>query len=830
MALNYSMEGYMEKLNLDKSWILRRCYLDSVGMLDMPGTEVNLPHDAMIETPVSEDAPGNVDSGFFNGTVCCYTKYVEIPKEWEKETVGLYFDGAMMNATVDINGYRVAEHHYGYTPFFINITDYVAFGEENRITVNTNTGVQPSSRWYTGAGLIRSVSLCHSPKVYVPTDGIYAYTKEIDGDMAFLEMCIDIKNDTIDDRMALVQADICEEGSDEVLATVSRNIQVNKQDSETARMAVTLRNPKLWTADTPNLYTIKVTVKNTGVYRTRFMAGEETIDKAEVLFGVRTITVDAVRGLRINGKTVKLKGGCVHHDNGLLGAVSLYEAEARKVRKLKEIGFNAIRTAHNPASAALIEACDREGMYVFEEAYDAWGIAKRVGDFSNYFSTCWKQEIEAFMRRDRVHPAVIMWSTGNEIPERGGLNHGYSLATKLAETMRSLDSTRPISNGICSLWSGLDDKMARGMDLTQNAMNDGSLVSWEDITEPFTNGLDVVGCNYMEGQYEKDHEMYPDRVILGSENFPREIGFRWPFIEEHDYVIGDFTWTAWDYIGEAGIGKSLFLDPDDPIVKEGPWAVMPQRTSFYPWRLANDADVDITGYRKPQGEYRSIVWGSDKTSLYTIHPKNYGKVEVIGMWGFTDVQKSWNYSEYVGKPIEVVVFTKAQEVELIVNGEAKERKAVSFDKPLPDSVRFDTVYVPGIIEAVSYTDGVEVSRDVLVTTKEAVEIRLTPEKTSMKADGHDLINVSIEAVDEDGRVVPDADLSICASIEGAGILAAVGTGNPITEEIYTDSTTRLYKGRALAVIRSGYEAGKAVLKVEASNGVSASIDCTSILY
>lgn len=827
----------MQYINLDREWEFRRGFTDSLGSLgDAAKTIVNLPHDGMISTATSPDAPAKYDSGYFSGDMCNYTKYVMFPKEWENERIGLKFDGVMMHTTIEINGSKVSEHHYGYSPFYIDITDYVTFGEENRITINTNTGVQSSSRWYSGCGLFRSVTLCHSPKVHIKNDGIYVYTKEVADDVAFLEAEIDVCNESLNNRLVEVVVQMIDEADGNVAAKASRTIQINPAKEETARIAFTLKNPKLWDVDTPNLYLAKVSATDIGVYKTHFVKNKanneakiednnvvNTVDEDQKLFGIRTITVDAIRGLRINNKTVKLKGGCVHHDNGLLGAVSLYGSETRKVQKLKEVGFNAIRTAHNPPSEALVEACDRLGMYIFDEAFDAWGMAKRPGDFSTYFNAYWEEELTAFVKRDRVHPSVILWSTGNEIPERGGLNNGYTLATKLANAIRKLDSSRPISNGICSFWSGLDDCLAKGQDSTQNAQNDEALFSWDKLTEPFTNGLDVVGYNYMEDLYENSHKLFPDRVILGSENFPKEIGFRWPFVEKLPYVIGDFTWTAWDYIGEAGIGKSLFVEPDDPMVKRGPWAIMPPSTSPYPWRLANDADFDITGQMRPQGAYRSVVWGSNKTYLYAQHPKNFGKTELISMWGFTDVLKSWNFADYEKKPVEVVVFSNADEVALIINGVEIERKAVSKERPLPNAVRFQTNYVSGIVEAISYKDGVEVSRDSMETSKAPAKLMVIPEKVHLQADGHDLVYVDIEVVDEDQKRVSDAYLKLVASVEGteaelstgAGYLAGFGTGNPISEELYTDCETVTYNGRATAIIRSGYETGKIVLKVEA---------------
>ncbi len=807
----------MKKLELDKEWMFRRGYLDSITMLEnTPGTLVNLPHDGMIGTPVSADAPAGVDMGYFTGGVSCYTKYVYFPKEWESECVGLLFDGAMMNATVEINGSKTALWHNGYAPFYCDLTDYVTFGEENRITVHVNTSMQPNSRWYTGSGLYRGVKLLHGPRVHIVPDGIYAYTKEVADGYAFIEALVEVENAGLGNRMAEITVDLISDATGETVTETKRVIQVCSGAIETARMAFNLENPMLWDTEHPNLYRIKATVKDIGAYRTHFVGEENgTTDETEVLFGIRTVTADSVRGLRINGKSVKLKGGCLHHDNGLLGTVTLPKIEERKIKKLKEVGFNAIRTSHNPPSAALIEACDRIGMYVFDEAFDAWSMGKRGGDYNQFFEADWERDLTAFVKRDRTHPSVIMWSTGNEIPERGGLGGGYTRATRLAQTIRSLDGTRPVSNGICSFWSGLDDELAKGQNQAQNASDGLNTNLWEKATEPFTNGMDVVGYNYMEDLYERDHEMFPERVILGSENFPKEIGFRWPLVEKLPYVIGDFTWTAWDYLGEAGIGKAVYFDKDDPNAPKHPWDIMPQGTSPYPWRTANDADFDINGTMLPQGAYRSIVWGSDKTHLYSMHPDTFDKTELISMWGFPGVISCWNYNGYEGKPVELVVISGAEEVEILVNGTSIGRKKVLTERPLPNSVRFETVYQPGSVVAISYRDGKEISRDTLKTTGEPAEVRLIPESTEALADGHDLIYVEVEIVDKDGCVVPDAQVPLKAQVSGEGTLAGFGSANPITEEDYTDSLAVTYRGRAMAIIRSGYDAGSCRLTVDA---------------
>ena len=805
----------MRSISLDGKWTFRRGYLDSITMMEQdPGVLVDLPHDGMIGTPVSPDAPAKADSGYYTGGLTNYTRYVFVPEEWQGSCVGLKLDGVMMNASVDVNGSRVGTCHNGYAPFYVDLTDYVTFGENNRVTINVNTSMQPNSRWYSGSGLYRGVCLMNGPRVHIVPDGLYVFTKEINDGYAFLEALVEVVNTELQNCMAEVELTLYYDGREEVAAQTKRVIEIGHGKTENARLTLTVKDPLLWDADSPNLYRVKAKVRKLGIYTTHFVPGEDvTVDEAEAVFGIRTVTADPVHGLRINGKTVKLKGGCLHHDNGLLGSVSLPGSEERKVRKLKSIGFNAIRTAHNPPSAALIECCDRLGMYVFDEAFDAWGIGKRGGDYHQFFETDWEKDLTAFVKRDRIHPSVILWSTGNEIPERAGLGDGYGKATKIAERIRSLDGTRPVSNGICSLWSGLDDTLAIGQNQAQNAGDGMKATLWETVTEPFTNGLDVVGYNYMEDIYERDHEMFPERVILGSENFPNQIGFRWPMVEKLPYVIGDFTWTAWDYLGEAGLGKAAYVEPDDPKAPRFPWDLMPDRTSPYPWRLANDADFDITGFRCPQGDYRSVVWGNEETFLYSMHPETFGKKEVVSMWGFPYVLRNWNYEGLEGHPTELVVFSKADEAEVFVNGKSIGRKPVSKERPFPYSVRFETTFQPGEVIAVSYQNGKEVSRATLVTTGSAQRIRLVPEKSVMAADGHDLIYVNIEITDRDGRVVPDAAVVLRANVSGAGRLAGFGSANPITEEDYTDSETVSYRGRALLIMRAGYESGTCSVEI-----------------
>lgn len=805
---------------------------------------VNLPHDYMIESDVTENAPAGPASGFYTEGVAYYTKRIMILQEWENEAVYLHFDGVMMNATVDINGCKATLQHNGYIPFVVNITPYIYFGKQNRITVTVNPSMQPNSRWYSGAGIFRSVELIHFPKLHIANDGIFGYTRKIEYDQsgnpvcAYLHTSVEIQNETLENKIAMVEVFLTRDGSDEVVISRKQKVQINPNTIATAYLNITLNNPYLWDVESPELYQLHARVTDLGIFKTHFVAAKQTVsDETSVLFGIKTVTVDVNHGLCVNGKTVKLKGGCIHHDNGMLGAVSLYDSEYRKLSILKDIGFNAVRTTHNAPSAALMEACDRIGMYVFDEAFDSWGIMKQPGDYNQFFDTDWKRDLTAFIKRDRNHPSVVIWSTGNEIPERGGLNNGYTLATILAEFVRSLDSTRPVSNAICSYWCGLDEELSienmkklmgnssGDNNSFQNADGGKNDASWEEYSEAFTNGLDIVGYNYMENKYPLDHEMFPERVILGSENYSKDIGIHWPMIENTPYVIGDFTWTAFDYIGEAGIGKSLFLDNDDPLLKIGPYALMSQGSS-YPWRLANDADVDINGRLLPQGAYRSVIWGSTETYLFSYDPAVYGKTELISNWGFTNVKKNWNWKNAENQTVQVAVFSNGDTVELLQNGvsvaicKSNERLAAN----LPKSFLFDIVYVHGKLEAVSYKNGEVLSKDILVTTGKAKQIQLHAEKTDMRADGHSLIYIGIELVDGQGRHVSDSDIKVSGTVEGVGSLAAFGSANPVTDEKYTSGEFTTYDGYATAIVRSGYTAGKCVLSVKAEGFETVSVE------
>ena len=571
----------MIRKSIDLGWRFYRG-LPNHGFKLENAVVVDLPHDFNVEEAPVPTAPAHAATGYYAGSAATYVKELDIGPEYEGRTVMLEFDGVYMNAVVSMNGQAVCRHNYGYTPFVVDITDYIRPGKTNRLQVFVDNTPQPNSRWYSGAGIYRHVDLLVSDDVRIAPWGIYAHTDHIVNGDVFVMVETTVANDTAKDvKVQLVSSIEDEEGN-----TVGSNpglVYVPAMSTANARVMVRIPEAKLWDIDSPYLYIVKTEIK----------CGEKT-DSWQDWFGVRTISVDTVNGFMLNGRTVKLKGGCIHHDNGLLGAESYYDSEYRKLKIQKDGGFNAMRTAHNPPSRDMLLAADRLGILVLDEAFDCWFNSKSVNDYGRYFEADWEKDIEAFMLRDRNHPCVFMWSTGNEIVERGGMSKGYALAAKLADKMRSVDPTRPVLNALCSLWSGLEDDVMAKMQEELRKVGAGYIENsntpyidniWAEYTEYFCAPLDVVGYNYIDKRYAMDGERYPGRVICGTESFGNDFDNVWAHTMAHPYVIGDFTWTSYDYIGEAGIGRAHSTIP---------MVISPRRRPIFPHIPGGWATMRIT--------------------------------------------------------------------------------------------------------------------------------------------------------------------------------------------------------------------------------------------
>jgi beta-galactosidase len=809
----------MIRENIDRTWEFIYGKPSSMPGFGKTGKVVNLPHDFTIESDVFAEAPGGQLTGYYGGGVGTYTKMLDIPEEYAGKRVMVEFDGAYMNTTVVLNGHTVSRHHYGYSPFHADLTPYLKLGKPNRLSVTVNNEAQPNARWYSGSGLYRHVDLLCSPKLHIAPWGIFAHTSHIVNGTAFVIVEAAVENHTGDTKDIWVDIKFEKEACGTQSGIGRVKVHVPAGEKAVSRVKIAVENADLWDIDSPKLYKITAELKDK----------EEILDSDSTIFGIRTISVDTKNGFMLNGRTVKLKGGCVHHDNGILGAASFKDSEYRKMKIHKDNGYNAIRFAHNPMSRDLLDACDRLGLLVINEAFDVWTMEKNTHDYSQYFEEDWKKDMEAFIFRDRNHPCVIMWSTGNEVPERGGLSDGYQWAAKLAAYVRELDSTRLVTKSICSFFSGLDDEDQAKFykDLMKQAQSGGgnfiNLDSefgrsiWGDYTEAFAAPLDVVGYNYLNYHYEAAIKNFPNRVICSTESKPREMDKYWEDVERFSHVIGDFNWTSHDYIGEAGLGKQEYVNPEEAAA-----AYRSSHVAKYPWRLAYDADFDLCGFGRPQLAYRRIVWGSDETFIASRNPKNHGKVEVLGRWGWPECENAWSWNGYEGKPAQVDVYSAAEEVELILNGNSLGRKPAGKENRF--TAQFDLNFEPGTLEAVSYTAGKKVSSDLLKSAGVAAGIRISQEKVELAADGQSLCFAVVEIVDADGNIVPTAEFKATATVEGVATLAAFGAGRPQTTENYAKGEFTSYKGKLLAIVRAGYESGLSVLTVSIEGFEAVSVD------
>ena len=799
----------MNKQSFDLGWE----YHDAVGMFAAMSAQwqpVNLPHDVSITKARDASYPTGGGGGFAWSGVVTYRKKFQVPEDWRGQRVQLEFEGVYMDAEVSLNNQLLALHPYGYTSFIVDLTPYLEYGKENVLTVVANNSAQPNSRWYSGTGLYRHVWLRTGGSLHILPWGVFVTTPVADPAQSTVKVATEIVGSA--SGSAVLRATIRNADGE----TVTQD-ELPITGAGVVEQTLTVKNAKLWSVDEPNLYTLVSEVLVNG----------EVEDRAETTFGIRSFTVDARSGFRLNGVPMKLKGGCVHHDNGLLGAASYDRAEERKIELMKSAGYNAIRCAHNPPAPAMLDACDRLGMLVIDETFDCWRMGKNPNDYHLYFEDWWERDTASMVLRDRNHPSIIMWSIGNEVPERTGVSDGYAWAHKQADFVRSLDPTRLVTSALPFLFEGMFNEeneeapkpeslpdMQSLFDPKRFIPKDVETDRWGNLTREFNEALDVVGYNYLYARYEFDGERFPSRVIAGTETFPHDAYEFWKETERLPYVIGDFVWTSLDYLGESGIGKVTF---DDQGISFG---------AQYPYHLANCGDFDICGFKRPQSYYRDILWDVRSAPFIAVlDPQNFGKKAIFNQWGWEPVEDSWTFPGQEGQTTRVDVYSDADEVELLVNGESAGRK------PAGDASRntasFEVTYQPGAIEAVSYTNGKETGRTTLKTASQPAGLRLSADRETINAEYGDLAYVTVEVVDADGSRVPSADPEISFEVSGPGELLAVGTANPTSEELYVGSQRKAWQGRLMAVVRSTGEAGEITLTAQAEGLPAASLQIQS---
>lgn len=783
---------------------------DSFALVwDVPeiAREITLPHDAMIGKAAHADSPNGGNTGFRDGDVYIYVKNIFVPEDARQKRLLLKFEGVYMNAFVYVNGQLAAKNPFGYTTFYAPLNDYVKYGSDNEIRVQVRAGAMTNSRWYSGAGIYRDVYLLESGLTHIVPEGVQIKTENADDELAVLSVSTEITNEQASWQELIVSQQIyTAEG--QLAASEETALILGGQESRTVTKRITVYKPSLWAEDSPAMYTC--------VTRILSADREECLDEETVAFGIRTLSVDAKRGLRVNGKTVKLRGSCIHHDSGLLGAATYEEAHMRQVRMLKEAGFNAIRMSHHPAAPALLRACDALGMYVMDETFDMWNRLKSGYDYGLFFNEWWEKDVTAMVRKDYNHPSVILYSIGNEIPEIGTAQ-GAKVAHDLSTKIKSLDDSRftlASINGVFAAGDSVDQIVA---DVAQKVGKvDGNVNNFmtlmdghmddivvhpaiSDRLEKACAAVDIAGYNYMTARYEPDGKEYPNRVIVGSETYPPEIARNWELVKKLPHVIGDFTWTGWDYIGEAGVGIPAYQ------WGEGGFG------AGFPAQLAYCGDLDITGYRRPASYYREAVFGLRKTPYIAVqNPHKYGQFLIKTPWVISDSVSSWNWSGCEGKPAIVEVYAGGAEVELFVNGTSVGRKLSG--EAAGYRTLFETVYQPGTVEAVAYeADGTETGRFALTTAADQVQVTLR--SGSAKEDMLQYIDVTL--TDAAGVVNTDRTEKLTLTVEGDAQAAGFGSGNPKPVYNFNEGVTETFNGRAQVIIkRTGQGSVKVTVQSE----------------
>ena len=777
---------------------------------------VTLPHDAMIEGIAKADSRNQGSTGYRDGCVCNYVKLLNVSEEDKNKTMVLKFEGVYMNAFVFVNGQLAGKNPFGYTTFYVSLDRFLKYGEENEIRVQVRNGAMTNSRWYSGGGIYRDVYLLVSDLAHIIPEGVQIKTESADREYAVLNVDTELKN-RYHTSMKLVLETQIEDGAGNVLASNRAPVVLFEGEERTLSCRLTVDNPKLWSEFTPEMYYCK----------SRLYQKESVLDEDVSAFGIRTLQLDSRRGLRVNGRPIKLRGACIHHDSGLLGAATYEDVQYRQIRLLKEAGFNAVRMAHHPIAPAMLRACDELGMYIMDESFDMWNRCKSDYDYGLYFQEWWEKDITAMVRKDYNHPSVIMYSVGNEIPEIGTA-HGARLCQDLCCKIKALDGTRytlAAINGVFAAGDAISQivadvcaELSKAGKIEGNVNNVMTLIDQhldEVVMHPAITGrlelacapADIAGYNYMTGRYEMDGVLYPNRIIVGSETYPPEIARNWEMIQRSSHVIGDFTWTGWDYIGEAGVGIPAYQ------WGEGGFGAK------FPCQLAYVGDLDITGFRRPNSYYREIVFGLRTAPYITVqNPRNYGRHFIKTPWVISDNVASWSWNGCEGKPVIIEVYAPGTTVELRCNGKVIGKKESG--KNVQYRTLFETIYEPGTLTAVVFENEAEMGRMELQTAGEKRGLRLQPETVKSQ----DFIYISVEICDEKGNLATDEVRTLSLRVDGGAGLAGFGSGNPRPKYNYNEPVTETFYGRGFMILKKNGSAQEVKVTVTSDRGEKA--ECT----
>ena len=798
----------MKKYDFNQGWFCRSL---TRGGEAYP---VAIPHDAMRTEARVDTSVGEANIGWFEGGDYEYTKTFTIPEELRGRTLVLEFESVYHNAEVYVNGQKAAYRPYGYTNFYVELNPYLA-DKSNEVRVIARNADQPNSRWYSGTGIYRPVWLYAGEEAHIPVNGVRIWTV----DHTAAKIHAEVKTS----QPGLVRLEVLDGGS----AVCSAEAQA--EGGNPAVFALSIPNGRLWSVDAPNLYTARITFGS---------------DVVEETFGVRSLAWTARDGMTINGERVVLRGACIHHDNGVLGACTYPEVEERRVRILKEAGYNTIRSAHNPASKYLLDACDKLGMLMMDEYVDCWYMHKTEHDYASYVEQWWQKDLKDLVDKDFNHPCVVMYSTGNEVAETAQ-ERGVRLQQDFTDYLHKLDPTRPVTCGINIFFNFLssagfgvysDEKAKKQAEAAAKAAQDAQKKKpkKKPVGSEFYNTLaaklgcdfmkigatippcdwrtrdafaamDIAGYNYGILRYEKDCKKYPDRLILGSETFIGDTYRFWETAKRHHQVVGDMVWAGWDYIGECGDGGPEFADyktdrPEDRI-------------------RGGTCRIDVTGKKTPEVDYTRVAFELEAGPYLAVFPAYEEEKPKISGWQLTRAVRSWSWPGCDGKETDVEVYARAHEVELLVNGKSVGRKR------LKNTCRavFKTAYHDGEIAAVAYdAQGKELGRDVLRTAGAAAQLRLEPETLSCKPG--EMVYLRVRYTDENGEVKPMEKHRVTFTVEN-GTVMGTANGSTYFAGNYAQPEVPTYFGEAQAVVQAG---GAGTVRVTASDGertVTAEIVC-----
>jgi len=753
------------------------------GFNDSQWRQLNLPHDWSIEGEFNENAPSGTGGGALPGGLGWYRKTFTIPASAKGRLIFIEFDGVYRNSEVWVNGHYLGKRPYGYSTFEYELTPYLDYGTRpNVIAVKVDNSQQPNSRWYSGSGIYRNVWLTTIDPVHVEHWGTYVTTPEVSEQSATVSIKTKVANGSNSAAPVNLTTIIQDASGREVVRALEKAVAAKGAHAE-ASQTLKVSAPMLWSDERPYVYKVISQLEQ----------GGRVVDRYETPLGIRTFRFDVEKGFFLNGKPVKIRGTCNHHDLGSLGAAVNERAIERQLELLKEMGVNGLRTSHNPPAPELLEIADRMGFIVMDEAFDMWKIEKTKYDYHLDWAEWHKRDLEDMVLRDRNHPSVIIWSIGNEVMEQWNNNpDGGTISRELAGIVRNLDPTRPVTSA------------CNGVSRDNKVLTEGD--------------LDLVGTNYAHGRLPEFAKMFPGRAIIGTETnsslhmrgsyrMPSEEILRWPrkdedilkisptyecsaydnstanwgsaheetwkLVKNHDFFSGMFIWTGWDYIGEP-----------TPF----PW---PAVSSYF-------GIIDLAGFPKDPFYFYQSEW----TSKPVLH-----------------ILPHWNWKQ--GENVDVVgYFNQADEVELFLNGRSQGTKRKEGDNM---HVHWSVPFEPGVLKAVSRKNGKVVLTKEVRTAEAPAKIVLVPDRQAIKADGTDLSFVTVKVVDKNGTLVPLADNLIKFDVSGQGSIAGVDNGNQISHESHKGSQRKAFHGMALAIVQAKPKAGRIVLKATADNLAPATV-------